>query len=75
VLADFLAARLPKPRDDISLVIAVRALVGMVIFTFLTQEVLGMGRALAVPEKQVTATISELFLNGLSGCAPGEAAS
>lgn len=73
VLADYLAARLPKPRQDISLLIAVRALVGMVIFTFLTQEVLGVGSASPVPEKQVTATISELFLNGLSGCAPGEA--
>jgi AcrR family transcriptional regulator len=71
-LADYLEARLPAPRDDISLLIAVRGLVGMVVFTFITQEVLGLGNVMAVPEEQVTDTISELFLNGLAGCAREE---
>ncbi|MDJ0787303.1 MAG: helix-turn-helix domain-containing protein [Myxococcota bacterium] len=67
VLAEYLAARLPERAQEISAVIAVRGLLGMIIFTFVTQELLGVGRILPVPEHQVVRTISELFLGGLAG--------
>jgi hypothetical protein len=51
----------------------VRALVGMVIFVFLTQEILGAGRLLPVPEEQITTTIAELFLRGVAPTVASEA--
>jgi AcrR family transcriptional regulator len=57
---------------ELSPVISVRALVGMVVVVFLTQEVLGAGRFLPVPEEEITRTIAELFLRGV---APDEEAS
>jgi hypothetical protein len=38
----------------------------MVIVVFLTQEVLGAGRLLPVPEAEITRTIAELFLRGVA---------
>jgi AcrR family transcriptional regulator len=69
-LAAYLEARVdPDRAKQISLVISGRGLLGMVLFVFLTQEILGAGRLLPVPEEDVTATISELFLRGVTGSA------
>jgi len=66
-LARYLESRMdPRRAADLSPVIAVRALVGMVILVFLTQEVLGAGRLLPVPEDRITTTIAELFLRGVA---------
>lgn len=56
----------PERASQISSVIAVRALVGMIIVTFVTQEILGAGRLLPVPEAEITRTIAELFLRGVA---------
>jgi hypothetical protein len=37
----------------------------MIIFVFLTQEILGVGRFLPVSEEELTNTIAELFLRGV----------
>jgi AcrR family transcriptional regulator len=69
-LARYLESRVaPERAGKISSVIAVRALIGMIIVVFLTQEILGAGRLLPVREEEITATIAELFLRGV---APGE---
>jgi AcrR family transcriptional regulator len=69
-LARYLESRVaPERAGGISSVIAVRALIGMIIVVFLTQEILGAGRLLPVPEEEITKTIAELFLRGV---APGE---
>src|SRR5262245_51867881 len=66
-LASFLESQLPPERArKLSSVIAVRALIGMVIAVFLTQEVLGAGRLLPVPEAEITRTLAELFLRGVA---------
>ena len=39
---------------------------GTVLFTFLTQELLGAKRAFPIPEEEVTSTIAELFLRGVA---------
>lgn len=59
----------PDRVDSISSVISVRALIGMVIVVFLTQEVLGAGRLLPVSEREITTTIAELFLRGVAPAA------
>jgi AcrR family transcriptional regulator len=51
---------------ELSPVISVRALVGMVVVVFLTHEVLGAGRFLPVPEEEITRTLAELFLRGVA---------
>jgi AcrR family transcriptional regulator len=74
LLARYLDARIPPDRAaSISSIISVRALVGMVIFVFLTQEILGAGRLLPVPEEQITTTIAELFLRGVAPTDASEA--
>jgi AcrR family transcriptional regulator len=66
-LARFLESRIaPERARQISTVISVRALIGMVVLVFLTQEVLGAGRLLPVPEEEITKTIAELFLHGVA---------
>jgi AcrR family transcriptional regulator len=66
-LARFLESRIaPERAGEISPVISVRALIGMIVLVFLTQEVLGAGRFLPVPEEEITTTIAELFLHGLA---------
>jgi AcrR family transcriptional regulator len=68
LLASYLEQQVAdERRKQLSLVIAARSLVGMVIFTFLTQEVAGAGRLLEVPEQEITQTIAELFLRGVIG--------
>jgi AcrR family transcriptional regulator len=62
----------PTRAEQISLIISARGLLGMIIFVFLTQEVLGAGRKLPVSVEQVTATIAELFLHGVAVRAPQE---
>jgi AcrR family transcriptional regulator len=67
VLADYLESRIaPERANAISPIISVRALIGMVVVVFLTQEILGAGRFLPVPEEQITQTIAELFLRGIA---------
>lgn len=66
-LARDLDARIgPARTGEISTVIAVRALVGMIVVTFVTQEILGAGLLLPVPEAEITKTIAELFLRGVA---------
>jgi AcrR family transcriptional regulator len=66
ILASYLEARIdPDRAKEISLVISSRGLLGMIVFVFLTQEVLGAGRALPVSEEELTNTIAELFLRGV----------
>jgi AcrR family transcriptional regulator len=66
MLADYLEARVdPERAKEISLVISARGLLGMVIFVFVTQELLGAGRSLPVSETELTNTIAELFLRGV----------
>jgi AcrR family transcriptional regulator len=68
ILAGYLEARIdPERAKQISLVISGRGLLGMVIFVFLTQELLGAGRSLPVSEEEITHTIAELFLRGVEG--------
>lgn len=62
-----LAARIgPERAGELSTVISVRALIGMVVVVFLTQEVLGVGRFLPASEAEITRTIAELFLHGVA---------
>ena len=66
-IASFLESRIaPERARQLSSVIAIRALIGMVVVVFLTQEVLGAGRLLPVPEAEITRTIAELFLRGVA---------
>jgi AcrR family transcriptional regulator len=66
-LARDLDARIgPERAGKLSSVIAVRALIGMIVLTFLTQEILGAGRHLPVPEDEITRTIALLFLHGIA---------
>jgi AcrR family transcriptional regulator len=66
-LASHLESRIAaRPAGQFSPVIAVRALIGMVLLVFLSQEVLGAGGLLPVPEEEITRTIAELFLRGVA---------
>ncbi len=65
-LASYLESRIPSERArEISSIISVRALMGMILVTFISQEILGAGRLLPVPEAEITKTIAELFLRGV----------
>jgi len=71
VLAGFLEEHLGAPRSqELSLIISSRGLIGMILSIFLTQEVLGAGEHVPVPEDEITHTITELFLHGVTGSAP-----
>jgi len=66
-LARDLDARIgPERAREISSVIAVRSLIGMIVMTFVTQEILGAGRHLPVSEDDITRTIAEVFLRGVA---------
>ena len=66
-LAGFLDSRIgPERAGELSSLISIRALIGMVLAVFLTQEILGAGRFLPVAEADVTGTIAELFLRGVA---------
>ena len=67
LLAAYLEARVaPERAEELSLVISARGLLGMIVFVFLTQEVLGAGRFLEVSEEEITETIARLFLHGVT---------
>ena len=73
LLAGYLEARVdPERAKQISLIISGRGLLGMILFVFLTQEVLGAGRFLPVSEEELTSTIAELFLRGVTPALPEE---
>ncbi|HEX5064634.1 MAG TPA: helix-turn-helix domain-containing protein, partial [Myxococcota bacterium] len=58
-LASHLASRIEaRPAGQFSPAIAVRALIGMIVLVFLTQEVLGAGRSMPVAEDEITSTIA-----------------
>jgi AcrR family transcriptional regulator len=66
-LADHLETLIsPERAQELSATICVRALIGMVVVVFITQEIMGAGRFLPVPEEQITNTIAELFLRGVA---------
>lgn len=66
-LARYLESRIgPQRAGELSAVVSVRALIGMIVVVFLTQDVLGAGRFLPVPEDEITKTIAELFLRGVA---------
>ncbi len=68
-LAGYLESHItPERAGEVSTVIAVRALIGMVLVVFVSQELLGASRLLPVAEDDITKTITELFLRGV---APG----
>jgi len=67
LLADYLEPRIDAGRKDrISLAVAIRALVGMVVFFFVTQEILGAGKVLPASEDEITGTLAEIFLRGVA---------
>jgi AcrR family transcriptional regulator len=66
LLASYLETRVdPARAEQLSLIISARGLLGMILFVFVTQEILGAGRFLKVSEEELTKTIAELFLHGL----------
>jgi len=66
-VAGYLASRIsPERASALSSVIAVRALIGMVLVVFVSQELLGAGRLLPVATDDITKTITELFLRGVA---------
>jgi len=68
LIAAHLEARLGAERArEISLIIAGRGLIGMVVMVFLSEEVLGVGRFLPVDREQIPHTIAEVFLHGVIG--------
>jgi AcrR family transcriptional regulator len=72
LLAHYLEERLGSQRArEISLIVAGRGLIGMIIMLFLTQEVLGAGRFLPVTEDEITSTIPQVFLQGVLGAKQG----
>jgi AcrR family transcriptional regulator len=72
LLARYLEERLGSQRaGEISLVVAGRGLVGMLVMLFLTQEILGASRFLPVAEADITSTIAQVFLHGVLGANEG----
>ena len=72
ILASYLEQHLGSDRaSELSMIIASRGLVGMILAVFLTQELLGAGEIVPVKEEDITRTITELFLRGVTGSAPG----
>jgi AcrR family transcriptional regulator len=71
LLAAYLESRMaPERARELSLIVSARGLVGMILLVFLTQEVMGVGRLLPVPEEEITRTIAELFLRGVTPARP-----
>ena len=68
LIEGYLAERLPPGRgEEISLLIAGRTLLGMTVFTYVTQELLGLDSVLPVSDDDITATLAEVFLRGVTG--------
>jgi len=58
----------PERSGELSLLIAGRSLLGMVLFSFLSQEVLGLSKVLPIDEETIQDTLAEVFLRGVTGC-------
>lgn len=68
LIAAYLEQQLgPERSAEISMIVAGRGLIGTVILLFVTHEMLGAGRFLPVDEEEITGTIAEVFLHGVSG--------
>ncbi len=68
MLAAYLERHLPPARAErLSLIVASRSLVGMIVMMFLTQEILGAHRYLPLSEEEITQTIARVFLHGVLG--------
>ena len=66
-LAGYVESRIGKRRaKQLSTLIAVRGLIGMIITAFIVQEILGAGRFHPVSEEMLTKTLAELFLRGVA---------
>ncbi len=66
-LAGFLESHMPAGRtEQMSSILSVRALIGMVVVVFISQELLGARRLLPFDDEQVTNTVAELFLRGVT---------
>jgi AcrR family transcriptional regulator len=71
LLADYLAGALaPERLARLDPLVAGRALLGMVLTFFVSQEVLGGRELLPLAEERVLGTITELFLHGALGSSP-----
>ena len=72
LLATFLEDRLGAQRArELSLIVAGRGLIGMIIMVFISQEILGAQRFLPVEEDKITSTIARVFLHGVLGANEG----
>ncbi len=68
LIAQYLEDRLgPERAREISMVIAGRGLVGMILMIFVSQEILGAKRFLPVSDDDIAATIAQVFLHGVVG--------
>ena len=68
LIAAYLDARLgPERAKEISLVVAGRGLIGMIVTMFLSHSILDAGRFLPLDEEQITSTIAQVFLHGVVG--------
>ena len=56
----------PERAKQLSTPLCVRALIGMVVITFVTEELMGAARFVPLTEDQITETIAELFLRGVA---------
>jgi AcrR family transcriptional regulator len=71
LFASFLEARLGARRaPEVNTLVAGRALVGMVLALFITQEILGGRELMPLSEDEIVATISRLFLHGVLKAEP-----
>ena len=57
----------PERASEISLVVAGRGLLGMVMMMFLSHEIMGTGRFLPLEEDEIPKTITQVFLHGVVG--------
>jgi len=68
LFAGYLEAALgPRRAAELSVLVAGRGLLGMVLTLFVSQEILGGAELLPIPEDEITDTITELFLHGARG--------
>lgn len=67
-IAAYLETQLgPERAREISLLVAARGLVGMVLVMFLTEEIFGADQPTSLREEQITSTITQVFLRGVTG--------
>ncbi|MBM4266808.1 MAG: TetR/AcrR family transcriptional regulator [Deltaproteobacteria bacterium] len=68
LIADYLESRLGEARArEISLIVAGRGLIGMILMMFLSHSILDAGRFLPLGEDQIVSTIAQVFLHGVAG--------